>query len=204
MVAHLSEAVASGLTGIGHSTAYKEDQSYSLAVRYLFETTPSKAAPGTLEVDEFLATEATNSYEIPWCMRGVMEDPLVLELFGSELTLLRRKFEDWQPVTARMKDLRRKVSPILISASISRPHPRTQLNRVEAHMIPLFSLAARAPPLTAVSPIRPICSCHEHGSTSGDQPQSDRRRYVEPQTLIFVRFSTMTDREGVGWRQGRD
>lgn len=28
LVAHLSEAVASGLTGVGHSTAYGEDASY--------------------------------------------------------------------------------------------------------------------------------------------------------------------------------
>ena len=110
MVAHLSEAVASGLTGVGHSTAYKEDQSYNLTVRYLFESTPSKAAPGTLEVEEFLATEeAKNSYEIPWILRGIIEDPLVLELFHTELDELRSAFEAWQPVTAKMKDLRRKV-----------------------------------------------------------------------------------------------
>jgi len=42
--------------------------SFSLAVRYLFETSPSKAAPRTLEVEEFLATEAKNSYEIPWIL----------------------------------------------------------------------------------------------------------------------------------------
>lgn len=31
LVAHLSESVAHGLTGVGHSTAYAEDASYSCA-----------------------------------------------------------------------------------------------------------------------------------------------------------------------------
>lgn len=38
-----------------------------------------------------------------------MEDPLVLELFSTELTELRNGFELWEPKEAKMKDLRRKV-----------------------------------------------------------------------------------------------
>lgn len=118
MVAHLSEVVASGLTGVGHSTAYKEDQSYTLAARVLFESTPSTAAPGSLEVDEFLATEARNDYDIPWIMRGILEDVNVLELFGAELDKLRAGFDAWQPVTPKMKDLRKKVSHPLYHSTL--------------------------------------------------------------------------------------
>lgn len=51
-----------------------------------------------------------------------MEDPLVLELFGRELDVLRSGFEDWQPTTAKMKDLRRKVSWRFQFSPLPLPH----------------------------------------------------------------------------------
>jgi hypothetical protein len=41
--------------------------------------------------------------------RGIMEDQLVLELFGAELSELRASFDQWTPYSQKMKDLRRKV-----------------------------------------------------------------------------------------------
>ncbi|KAF8239111.1 hypothetical protein L208DRAFT_142685 [Tricholoma matsutake] len=36
LLVHLSEATAGSLNGVGHSTAYEEVATYSLAVKYLF------------------------------------------------------------------------------------------------------------------------------------------------------------------------
>ncbi|CED83378.1 hypothetical protein [Phaffia rhodozyma] len=140
LVTHLSEAVAAGLTGIGHSTAYGEDSTYLLAIRYLFETTSSPVSAGSLEVDEFLASEERNSYEIPWILRGIMEDSSVLRYFGRELDELRSSFDSWDPKTAKMKDLRRKLEPL-------RPRRSRRVNgRVES--IPLLeSNVPTAPPI---------------------------------------------------------
>ncbi|KAL7414033.1 hypothetical protein BDY24DRAFT_339982, partial [Mrakia frigida] len=191
MVAHLSEVVASGLTGVGHSTAYKEDLSYDLAVRYLFETTPSKAAPGTLEVEEFLATEAKNSYEIPWILRGIMEDPLVLELFGRELDVLRSGFEEWQPTTVKMKDLRRKVS---LGVSLRLPlfvlhffcsFPLIWFPFQSHSLTPLASffarrfLPARTPPTSSI-PSSHVRSPPSLGHQGSEHAEQERGRYVEP------------------------
>jgi hypothetical protein len=73
--------VAEGLSGVGHSTAYAEDAPYNLACRYLFETTQTRAELPKLEVEEFLASEAKNSYEIPWILVRSLFFP---DLFNSE------------------------------------------------------------------------------------------------------------------------
>ena len=51
-------------------------------------------------------------FQIPWALRGVISDPAILSLFGSEIAELRRAFDDWSPKTAILKDLRRKLEPI--------------------------------------------------------------------------------------------
>jgi hypothetical protein len=38
LLAHLSEATAGSLNGVGHSTAYEELATYKLAVKYLFSS----------------------------------------------------------------------------------------------------------------------------------------------------------------------
>lgn len=50
--------------------------------------------------------------QIPWALRGVISDPAVLSLFASEIAELRQAFDDWQPKTTLLKDLRRKLEPI--------------------------------------------------------------------------------------------
>lgn len=40
----------------------------SFAVRYALETSDANTPRGSLEVEEFLATEGKNSYEIPWIL----------------------------------------------------------------------------------------------------------------------------------------
>jgi hypothetical protein len=41
-----------------------------------------------------------------------MTDPQCQELFGKELNELRNAFDDWQPKTSALKEVRRKLEPI--------------------------------------------------------------------------------------------
>lgn len=121
LLAHLSEATAGSLSGVGHSTAYEDIQTYryvligifsatvsdispSLAVRYLFETsdmTPegyvaTKERP-QLRVESFQAKTARNDYEIPWALREVIANES--GLFEEEWQQLARAFSEWHPKT---------------------------------------------------------------------------------------------------------
>ncbi|TFY75038.1 hypothetical protein EWM64_g8973 [Hericium alpestre] len=70
LVAHLSEATAGSLSGVGHSTAYEEMATYSLAVDYLFLTDDGADGGGYPEliVDDFNAAGEQNDYEV--CVVG--------------------------------------------------------------------------------------------------------------------------------------
>ncbi|KAG8741129.1 hypothetical protein FRC10_003273 [Ceratobasidium sp. 414] len=104
------------LNGIGHSTAYEDLGPYSLAVRYMFET--SDLAPDAdckLTVDAFQARASRNDYEIPWLLHSLITDTRIGRIFSSELSELRDSFADWKPTTAVLRDIQRKLAPIRMS-----------------------------------------------------------------------------------------
>ncbi|KAG9126379.1 hypothetical protein FRC07_003654 [Ceratobasidium sp. 392] len=104
------------LSGIGHSTAYEDLGPYSLAVRYMFET--SDLAPDSdckLAVDAFQARASRNDYEIPWLLHSLISDARIGRVFAPELSELRDSFADWKPTTAILRDIQRKLAPIRMS-----------------------------------------------------------------------------------------
>ncbi|KAK0186507.1 hypothetical protein F5146DRAFT_1066176 [Armillaria mellea] len=113
LIAHLSEATAGSLNGVGHSTAYEEVGTYALAVDYLF-----LADDGTdtnqveLKLDDFNAATEQNDYEIPWSLRDLIADPSVQRLFEGEFLTLRDAFKEWHPKTTILRDVKRKLAPI--------------------------------------------------------------------------------------------
>ncbi|EAU87248.2 hypothetical protein CC1G_12689 [Coprinopsis cinerea okayama7 len=112
LIAHLSEATAGSLSGIGHSTAYEELSCYSLAVRYLFEANDGLAPYPDLQLESFDAAHEQNDYEIPWSLRDVIADERVIHYFSKEVSQLRDAFREWQPKTTILRDLKRKLQPI--------------------------------------------------------------------------------------------
>ncbi|CAE7211505.1 unnamed protein product [Rhizoctonia solani] len=116
LVVHLSEATAGSLSGIGHSTAYEDLGPYTLAVRYMFET--SDLAPDNnskLSVDAFQAHASRNDYEIPWLLHSVISDTRISRIFSAEIAELRDAFSEWKPTTAVLRDIQRKLAPIRMS-----------------------------------------------------------------------------------------
>lgn len=113
LLAHLSEATAGSLNGIGHSTAYEELAVYSLAVKYLFLTNDGlEDRHPELKVEPFNAATEQNDYEIPWALRDLIASPGVNYFFTKEIMHLRDAFKDWQPKTSILRDIKRKLQPI--------------------------------------------------------------------------------------------
>ncbi|KAG7440489.1 uncharacterized protein BT62DRAFT_910477 [Guyanagaster necrorhizus] len=113
LIAHLSEATAGSLNGVGHSTAYEEVGTYALAVNYLF-----LADDGTdtnqveLKLDDFNAATEQNDYEIPWSLRDLIADPSIQRFFEGEFLSLRDAFKEWHPKTTILRDVKKKLAPI--------------------------------------------------------------------------------------------
>ncbi|KAI1787100.1 hypothetical protein LXA43DRAFT_975425 [Ganoderma leucocontextum] len=112
LLAHLSEATAGTLSGIGHSTAYEELATYSLAVKYFFTTNDGTASDAELVINPFNAVEEQNDYEIPWLLRDMIADHKISHFFAHEFSQLRDAFDGWQPKTTILRDVKRKLQPI--------------------------------------------------------------------------------------------
>ncbi|KAJ7900164.1 hypothetical protein B0H14DRAFT_3080532 [Mycena olivaceomarginata] len=112
LIAHLSEATAGSLNGVGHSTVYEELSTYSYAVKYLFLTDSGFDTHPTLTVEPFNAATEQNDYEIPWSLRDLIADERVAHFFSKEITQLASAFRHWHPKTTILRDIKRKLQPI--------------------------------------------------------------------------------------------
>ncbi|KAJ3909270.1 hypothetical protein F5879DRAFT_791918 [Lentinula edodes] len=121
LLAHLSEATAGSLSGIGHSTAYEELSTFSLAVDYLFLTNNGFEDHPELTVEYFNASNEMNDYEIPWALRDLIADEKVTHHFSREITQLRDAFREWHPKTTILRDIKRKLQPIQRLPTTSAP-----------------------------------------------------------------------------------
>lgn len=50
--------------------------------------------------------------KIPWALRDLIANERVAHLFADEFANLRNAFPDWQPKTAILRDIKRKLQPI--------------------------------------------------------------------------------------------
>ncbi|KAF9523697.1 hypothetical protein CPB83DRAFT_862502 [Crepidotus variabilis] len=124
LLAHLSEATAGSLSGVGHSTAYEELATYSLAVKYLFLTDSGVTSHTKITVEPFNANHEQNDYEIPWALRDIIADERVGHFFSQEVAELRDAFRNWHPKTTILRDLKRKLQPITRLPSTMSSHSK--------------------------------------------------------------------------------
>ncbi|KAI0365846.1 hypothetical protein BV20DRAFT_953453 [Pilatotrama ljubarskyi] len=121
LLAHLSEATAGTLSGVGHSTAYEEPATYSLAVKYFFMTSDGTNTDAELVINPFNAVEEQNDYEIPWLLRDMIADTKIAYFFAREFSQLRDAFDDWQPKTTILREVKKKLQPITRLSTIQLP-----------------------------------------------------------------------------------
>ncbi|KAG0315681.1 hypothetical protein BG000_005112 [Podila horticola] len=117
VLVHLSEVVAGSLYGEGHSTIYDEREVYMLSIRSLLE--PPKSLTPELARSEpvlnpFRAKQRLNPFYLPWGMRGMAEDIKARgdESLAQGLEELRRMYNEWNPVTKGMKEIKYRLEPV--------------------------------------------------------------------------------------------
>ncbi|KAG0239149.1 hypothetical protein BGX31_002989 [Mortierella sp. GBA43] len=117
VLVHLSEAVAGSIYGEGHSTIYAEREVYMLAIRALLE--PPKNLTTEMIRSEpvlhpFRAMQNLNPFYLPWGMRGVMDElqSLGSEALSREMEHLRKLYDEWNPVSKAMKEIKFRLEPV--------------------------------------------------------------------------------------------
>jgi hypothetical protein len=132
LLMHLSEVLAGSLYALegGHSTIYEELEVYMTAIRYTFETTPfgkyirrMSAQPSSQTkrpivedavLESFQAKQQQNPFYLPWALHAVCTDPLILadKLLKEDLRRLLTLFEQWNPTSARLRELKFRLDPL--------------------------------------------------------------------------------------------
>lgn len=66
------------------------------------------------QMDPFQAKQQQNPFYIPWALHGIFCDPLILadEVLKSELKRLRALFDQWNPTSGRLKELKFRLDPL--------------------------------------------------------------------------------------------
>ncbi|KAI1107272.1 hypothetical protein F4804DRAFT_298233 [Jackrogersella minutella] len=111
LVRELSVSLAGSLySGEGHSRLYDDEQVYDLAISHTLETTNVTGVPCQIQKPEKLTNP--NPYLLPWIMRGLLEEEFVKTELYSETTELLRQFDDWNPSTKALKDVKYRLEAV--------------------------------------------------------------------------------------------
>ncbi|KAI8063682.1 uncharacterized protein B0P05DRAFT_555252 [Gilbertella persicaria] len=125
---YISEVLAGNVYALegGHSTIYEALDVFLLPLHYVFETkqvhvkarteTQKQRAIHQVEasMDPFHATTRLNPYHLPWAMRGIWDDPRIIQhaILSKELEQLQYLFEHWYPTTAKLKEIKFRLEPL--------------------------------------------------------------------------------------------
>ncbi|KAI8988532.1 hypothetical protein BDF20DRAFT_815383 [Mycotypha africana] len=128
---HISEVLAGNFYAWngGHSTLYEETDVFMLPMDFLFKTSPlgpfriksvvqqlqEKTFQGVkARLNPFQAKHNLNPFYLPWTLRGIWDDPQILENeeLNRELKSIQSLFEQWSPTTARLKGIKFRLEPL--------------------------------------------------------------------------------------------
>ena len=111
IIKEISGSLAGPLTGGGHSTIYREVQVYELGIRFALETTEDFIDLAVDYTPYQLCDLGANTYHLPWCMRGLLYET-DRHLNKDEINLLFQEFENWEPATKQLKDIKYRLNGI--------------------------------------------------------------------------------------------
>ncbi|KAF9207953.1 hypothetical protein BGZ49_010149 [Haplosporangium sp. Z 27] len=117
VLVHLSEVIAGSLYGEGHSTIYEERDVYLLSIRSLLEppaSLTSNLARSTPVINPFRAKQRLNPFYLPWGMRGIADEIMARgdQILIKELEQLKKLYNEWNPVTKGMKEIKFRLEPV--------------------------------------------------------------------------------------------
>lgn len=66
------------------------------------------------QMEPFQAKQQQNPFYLPWALHGIFCDPLILadEVLRNELKRLRSLFDQWNPTSGRLKELKFRLDPL--------------------------------------------------------------------------------------------
>ncbi|KAK7207912.1 hypothetical protein BZA70DRAFT_235621 [Myxozyma melibiosi] len=109
----ISDAMAGTLTGGGHSVIYNEHAVYDLAIRQSLETSELPDIAVAIDEDFEIPTPMNyNPYNLPWSVRGLFEQQFVREQLLDDMNKALEKFDEWDPDTKPLKDVKYRLSAI--------------------------------------------------------------------------------------------
>lgn len=82
----------------------------SLAVSFALETTSVGDIP--VRVQNFEVPTNSNPFQLPWSMRGLLEENIVKTELDLETEELLKQFDDWKPTTKVLKDVKYRLEAV--------------------------------------------------------------------------------------------
>lgn len=117
VIKEISNALAGPITGGGHSRIYNDLKVYKLALDFILKTESSNIAieqPVRYRpFDIKKLGNGANPFNLPWCARGLFfEVSKRLPSGKDEIQLVFREFEEWQPESKALKDVKYRLNGI--------------------------------------------------------------------------------------------
>jgi hypothetical protein len=110
LIRELSGPLAGSLyTGEGHSRIYEDNAVYDLAVEFALETNAILNAPLSQKPSP---SPSSNPYILPWAVRGILEEDFVKSDLHDEAHELLKQFDNWNPTTKVLKDVKFRLEGI--------------------------------------------------------------------------------------------
>lgn len=110
-VKEVSAYMLGPLTSNGHSQLYSELEVYILGLKHGVETR-HKAIPKRKKiVKESVVSLKVNPYQLPWSLRGLLEE-VGKRLGSKELNKLYQLYDEWIPESSAYKDLKYKTNAV--------------------------------------------------------------------------------------------
>lgn len=86
----------------------------SLLMTAMAAATPAAAEIEDAKIESFQAKQQQNPFYLPWALHGICSDPMILadEVLKKDLTRLLSLFEQWNPTSSRLKELKYRLDPL--------------------------------------------------------------------------------------------
>ena len=65
-----------------------------------------------LQIQKFEIPTSINPFQLPWSMRGLLEEDIVKTELDQETTELLKQFDEWKPTTKVLKDVKYRLEAV--------------------------------------------------------------------------------------------
>jgi hypothetical protein len=114
LIHELSLPLAGSLSsGGGHSNIYQDPAVYDVGVSWTLDSADLNHPADLVVRQEYEPPNpAGNPYLLPWALRGMLDEDIVKTSLQEEATELVRLFNEWQPTTKVLKDVKYRLEAV--------------------------------------------------------------------------------------------